>query len=95
MKTQQSVPHRQPIYQQPRYVPPTPAKKKSIAPLIIGGIAGLCVIAIIITAISTNLIGFSNDRSDTGNHIQTIRPVLPETPAGETDSNGHQGTPLL
>jgi len=90
-KTQQPAQLQQPTYQQPRYAPPAPTKKKSSAPLIVGGIAGLCVIALIITAISTNFFGFSNDRSDTGNHYQTIKPVSPETPAGESDGNGHQG----
>ena len=35
--TKTAAQHRQPIYQQPQYAPPTPAKKKSNAPLIVGG----------------------------------------------------------
>ena len=65
-------------------------KKKNIAPLIVGGIAGLCVIAIIV-AISTNPIGTSKDNGISDNPSQTTKPVSPDTPAGETDSNGHQG----
>ena len=80
-KTQQPAQPQQPIYQQPRYVPPTPVKKKSSAPLIIGGIAGLFVIAIIAVVIFTTLFGTSEENDLSGRPSQTSRPVSHEMPA--------------
>jgi len=80
-KTQQPAQQRQPIYQQPRYVPPAPDKKKSIAPLSVGSIAGLFVIAIVFVVIFTNLLGMPNDNGVSGSPSQTTGPISPEVPA--------------
>jgi len=70
----------QPI-QPPRYAPPAPAKKKSAAPLVIGGIIGLCLVALIIAAISTSLFGILGGNDDTGGADLTGRPATSETAA--------------
>jgi len=60
---------------------PAPAKKKSIAPLIIGGIAGLCVIAIIAVVLFTNFFGTSEENDLSVSPSQTTGPISPEVPA--------------
>ena len=90
-KTQQPSQPQQPTYRQPQYAPPAPAKKKSSAPLLVGGIAGLCVIAIIVVVTYTNFFSLSNENGVSDSPSQTTRPISPETPAGKTDGNGHQG----
>ena len=80
-KTQQPAQLQQPIYQQPRHVPPAPAKKKSSAPLIVCSIAGLCVIAIIAVVIFTNFFGTSKENDLSVSPSQTTGPISPEVPA--------------
>ena len=89
--TQQPTQPQQPIYQQPQYAPPTPAKKKSNAPLIIVSIAGLCVIALIIIATSTNFFGFSDGSGNPGDSGRTSTQISSETPTHGTDGNGQPG----
>jgi hypothetical protein len=90
---QQPTQSQQPIYQQPQYAPPAHVKKKSSAPLIIISIAGLCVIAFVAVAISTNFFGISDGRGDSGDSSRTNRPISSETPAHGTDGSGQAATP--
>ena len=67
-------------------------KKKSAAPLIVSSITGLCIIAFIAVAISTNFFGITDNRGDPGNLGRTTKTISSETPASYgTDGNGQPG----